>query len=87
MMGCDESPCPPKCMACSLTPEILQALKDKLPPMGIDLIRAGKCPRGALIVHACMFCEFGHMTECHYPKTCEGAQCSHLARYDLEEDY
>jgi hypothetical protein len=26
---------------------------------------------------ACMFCPMGHMTECHYPYSCEEAQCSH----------
>ncbi len=46
-------------------------------PAGVDLIRTGKCPRAALNSMACMFCPFGHMTECHYPMTCEEAQCSH----------
>lgn len=27
-----------------------------------------------------MFCPYGHMTECHYPKTCDEAQCSHYLR-------
>lgn len=27
------------------------------------------------------FCSTGHMTECHWPKTCDEARCSHLARY------
>jgi hypothetical protein len=52
---------------------------------GVDVIAAGNCPVGGLNEMACMFCQFGHMTECHYPMTCEEAQCSHLARY--EEDY
>ena len=30
------------------------------------------------------FCPYGHMTECHYPKPCDVAKCSHLARYDIE---
>lgn len=33
---------------------------------------------------ACMLCQFGHMTECHYPLDCEEAQCSHLERYGVE---
>lgn len=28
------------------------------------------------------FCEFGHMTECHYPLHCREAKCSHLASYE-----
>jgi hypothetical protein len=29
---------------------------------------------------AAMACPFGHMLECHYPKDCEEAQCSHFIR-------
>ena len=29
-----------------------------------------------------MFCPYGHMLECHYPKTCNEAQCDHRARYE-----
>ncbi|MFW9973016.1 MAG: hypothetical protein ACFFDF_22715 [Candidatus Odinarchaeota archaeon] len=25
----------------------------------------------------CMFCPYGHMTECHFPLTCDEAECSH----------
>ncbi len=25
----------------------------------------------------CMFCPYGHMTECHYPLDCYEAKCSH----------
>lgn len=28
----------------------------------------------------CMTCPYGHMTECHYPLTCEEAHCSHYLR-------
>ena len=24
-----------------------------------------------------MFCMYGHLTECHYPQTCDEAECSH----------
>jgi hypothetical protein len=38
-----------------------------------------KCPMNKLasIPMGCMFCEFGHMLDCHYPKSCEEAMCSH----------
>jgi len=29
-----------------------------------------------------MFCPYGHMLECHWPKTCNEAQCDHLSRYE-----
>lgn len=31
---------------------------------------------------AATFCPTGHMTECHYPLTCDQAACGHLPRYD-----
>lgn len=31
---------------------------------------------------AMMFCQVGHMTECHYPYGCDMAACSHLVKYD-----
>lgn len=31
------------------------------------------------------FCRTGHMTECHYPQTCQEAECSHYeAEYEAE---
>ena len=33
----------------------------------------------------CMFCSYGHMTECHHPFTCDEAECSHY--YQSEDDY
>jgi hypothetical protein len=45
--------------------------------MGITKIREGRCPQGATSPMACMFCGFGHLAECHYPKTCAEARCSH----------
>jgi len=56
-----------------------------LRPMGMDLISSGKCPLNAQNAMACMFCLYGHMTDCHYPMTCEEAHCSHLERYDVPE--
>jgi len=36
----------------------------------------------------CMFCSYGHMLECHYPLTCEGAECDHyLGEIESEGDY
>ena len=26
---------------------------------------------------SCMFCSFGHMTECHYPNYCDPSVCDH----------
>lgn len=47
---------------------------------GIELIQEGKCPIGGMTPMACMFCSYGHMTECHHPETCEEAECSHYVR-------
>lgn len=33
----------------------------------------------------CMFCSFGHMLECHYPLTCEEAECDHY-RQEMEAE-
>ena len=32
----------------------------------------------------CMFCSYGHMLECHYPFTCDEAECSHYQQ-EMEE--
>lgn len=34
----------------------------------------------------CMFCSYGHMLECHYPLTCEEAECDHY-KAELEEEW
>ena len=34
----------------------------------------------------CMYCPYGHMTECHHPFTCDEAECSHYQSYH-ENDY
>ena len=36
---------------------------------------------------ACMFCPYGHMTECHFDKTCEEANCSHYHQAIENESY
>lgn len=46
-------------------------------PLGMHLIEQGRCPVGARFAMACFLCEYGHATECHYPKTCQQAQCNH----------
>jgi len=38
----------------------------------------------------CFFCQFGHMTECHYPHTCDEREyCNHYKEEeeDLDEAY
>lgn len=45
--------------------------------MGLELVRTGRCPLGLVNPMACWFCAFGHATDCHYPETCEEAECSH----------
>ena len=55
--------------------------------MGATKIMRGECQRGAFSPAVCMFCPFGHITECHYPQTCEAAQCSHYLRETEAECY
>ncbi len=31
----------------------------------------------------CMFCAYGHMTECHHPHTCDSEYCNH---YNYQEE-
>jgi hypothetical protein len=54
-------------------------------PTGIGRIDRGECPLGGLNPMECMFCSYGHMLECHYPYTCEEAQCSHWER-EMDEE-
>ncbi len=49
-------------------------------PKGYDLIQSGRCPIKMHNPIACWVCSFGHSTECHYPKTCDQARCSHYER-------
>ena len=48
---------------------------------GIVLIKTGACPRKA-VIPVCSLCPTGHLLECHYPDTCDIAQCQHLERYN-----
>jgi hypothetical protein len=52
-------------------------IAEKARPRGVDLVAAGKCPRGAISPVACMFCQEGHLLDCHAGQTCEEARCSH----------
>lgn len=52
---------------------------------GMTKITEARCPIGATNPIACWPCLYGHATECHYPLSCEEAQCSHLVRIDEEE--
>ena len=45
--------------------------------LGAVRTSTGQCPIGGTSPMACMFCHYGHMTDCHYPATCEEADCSH----------
>jgi hypothetical protein len=46
-------------------------------PSGIGKIDRGECPRGMMHAAACTLCVYGHMLECHYPKSCQEAECGH----------
>ncbi len=46
-------------------------------PTGVGRIDRGECPRDATTAVTCMFCLSGHLLECHYPRSCEEAECSH----------
>ena len=54
-------------------------------PTGVGRITRGECPVGAFTPMGCMFCEYGHMLECHHPMTCEEAECSHYEQ-EMEEE-
>ncbi len=44
---------------------------------GIGKIDRGECSLDVVSPIACTFCPYGHMLDCHYPNTCEEAECSH----------
>lgn len=57
---------------------------------GIELIKQNKCPLGLTNPMACMTCQYGHMTGCHYPHTCDSEYCHHYESYEyenLDDDY
>ncbi len=55
-------------------------------PTGIGRIDRGQCPRGAVSPLVCILCEFGHMLDCHYPLTCQEAECSHYKAEVANDD-
>ena len=57
--------------------EANQVASKEVDSLGIAKTSTGQCPLGHASSMACMFCGFGHMTDCHYPLTCEQANCSH----------
>lgn len=66
--------------------EAKQMASKEVDSMGMVKTLSGECPLGGLNPMACMFCSYGHMTECHYPETCEEANCSHY-QVEMEEGY
>ena len=57
--------------------EAKETASKEIDSMGVAKTFTGQCPLGYRSPTACMFCRFGHMTDCHYPLTCEEASCSH----------
>lgn len=56
-------------------------------PMGVEVTKAGKCPMGHTLPMACMWCSYGHLTECHYPMECMEALCSHCLVAEEEKPF
>lgn len=55
-------------------------------PTGIGKIIRGECEMRFISPVGCTFCQYGHMLECHFPKTCEEARCGHyLQEEELNE--
>ena len=57
--------------------EAKQMASKEVESLGVVKISTGQCPMSGTSPMACMFCQYGHMTDCHYPATCEEANCSH----------
>ncbi len=57
--------------------EANQVASKEVDSLGAVKTSTGQCPMGGTSPMACMFCHYGHMTDCHYPLTCEEADCSH----------
>lgn len=64
---------------------IEEAEKDLGHATGIGAIDRGECPMGAVLPIACMLCDYGHVMDCHYPKSCEEANCYHYQEAIAEE--
>lgn len=61
-----------------------QVASKEVDAMGVVKTMTGQCPLGGTGPMACMVCQYGHMTECHHPHTCEEANCSHY-QAEMEE--
>ena|GEM_PF-2370342 len=67
-----------KLIASGIAPDCArEAASKEVDSMGVVKTSTGQCPLGGAAAMACMFCQYGHMTHCHYPHTCEEANCSH----------
>lgn len=54
--------------------------------VGMQLVKENKCPLGCKNPMGCMFCDYGHMTECHYPHKCDSEHCHHYDNYSDDSD-
>lgn len=52
-------------------------IKDLPVNSGFYKVLNGLCPIKTTDPLSCFTCIYGHLTECHYPKTCEEEKCSH----------
>ena len=57
--------------------EANQVASKEVDSLGAVRTSTGQCPLGHTSPMACMFCQYGHMANCHYPLNCEEADCSH----------
>ena len=57
--------------------EANQVASKEVDSLGAVKTSNGQCPLGGTSPMACMFCRYGHMSDCHYPSSCEEANCSH----------
>lgn len=60
---------------------------ERIDSMGATKTLTGTCPLGQNNPMACIFCSYGHITECHYPHTCKEAECSHYQEEFEAEGY
>lgn len=67
--------------------EASRLASEEVDSLGIVKTSTGQCPLGKAGPMACMFCSYGHMTNCHYPATCEEAHCSHYQQELEAEGY
>ena len=66
--------------------ELARIDKNAKYPSGLGKIDRNECPLGYHSPAACMICSCGHMLECHFPKSCEEAECSHYER-EINSEY